>query len=278
MRHLLHGVIAAAMGILLLCSSWALADGGFALAGEREAVEVRFASGGTELYTIADGVKFFSNDDYVLDKYPSELSNLTFTRRALSDAAEVTIDAPAGSTVYVAVGTGSGGRPSRAALDSGGWTRIGELYWKGQKNAAMGVYKHSFTESQRVTIPTRGGAMGVIVAARQLILSNPQPPSDEKPKAAETPQNNVPSNVSLQSTDPDAPARRISKLQASIKMLCVLEQANGDALGSATELILTVAPGSPRGDSIPVTFAIPVGKQMNLVLGDVARAIDAKYP
>ena len=61
-------------------------------------------------------------------------------------------------------------------------------------------------------------------------------------------------------------------------MLCVLDQTNGDALGSATDLILTVSPGSPKGDSIPVTFSIPVGKQMNQVLGDVARAIDARYP
>ena len=61
-------------------------------------------------------------------------------------------------------------------------------------------------------------------------------------------------------------------------MLCVLDQANGDALGMATDLILTVSPGSPKGDSIPLTFTIPVGKQMHQVLADVARAIDARYP
>jgi hypothetical protein len=277
MRHL-YGIILAAMGILSLCGSRASADGEFALAGDGEAVQVQFASGDTELDTIANGVKFFSSENSVLDKFPGELAGLNFTRRAYADTADVTIDTPSGSTAYVIVGAGSGAARSRATLKSAGWTRIGTLHFTGDQTRTMEVYKRSFTESEHLTIKGDKGSIGIIVAARQLTLSHSQPPSDEKPKAAEPPEKNVPSNASLQSTDSGAPAVRISKLQASIKMLCVLEQANGDALGSATDLILTVAPGSPTDDSIPVTFSIPVGKQMSLVLGDVARAIDAKYP
>jgi hypothetical protein len=278
MRNLLHGVIAAAMGILLsLSSSRALADRNFALAGESAAVQVQFASGDTELDAVANGVKFFGgNENSVLDKFPAELAGLNFTRRAYADAADVTIDTPSGSTAYVIVGAGSGAARSRATLKSAGWTRIGTLHFAGDQTRTMEVYKGSFTESQHLTIAGDKRSIGTIVAAKQLTLASP-PPKDETPKT-EPAQKDAPSNVGLQSSDPDAPAIRISKLQASIKMLCVMEQANGDALGSGVDLILTVAPGSPKGDTIPVTFAIPVGKQMNLVLGDVARAIDAKYP
>ena len=275
MRHLLCGILAT--GILLsLSSSWALADGGFALAGESGAVQVQFAGGDTEVDAIANGVKFFSNENDVLDKFPGELANLSFTRRAFAAPADVTIDIPPGSTAYVIVGAGSGAARSRATLTSAGWKKIGTLHFTGDKTRTMEVYRGRFTESEHLTIQGDEGSIGTIVAARQLTLSKP-PPNDENPKA-EPSQNDAPSNVALQSTDPDAPAVRISRLQASIKMLCVLEQPNGDALGSATDLILTVAPGSPKDDAIPVTFAIPVGKQMNMVLGDVARAIDAKYP
>ncbi|MGD0390232.1 MAG: S16 family serine protease [Tepidisphaeraceae bacterium] len=275
MRHL-YGVILAAMGILSLCSAWARAGGEFALAGDKEAVQVQYASGDTELDTIANRVKFFSNENSVLDKFPGELAGLIFTRRLFHAPADVTIDAPSGSTAYVFVGLGSGAAGSRAALNSAGWTKIGTLHFNGDKSESMGVYKGSFTESQHLTIKAESHSIGTIVAATQLALSSP-PPKVEKPKD-ESSQSDEPSNVVLQSTDPDAPAIRISKLQASIKMLCVLEQANGDALGSAADLILTVTPGSPKDDAIPATFAIPVGKQMRMVLGDVARAIDAKYP
>jgi hypothetical protein len=275
MKHL-FGVILAAMGILSLYESRAWADGALALAGDGEAVQVQFAGGDTELDTIAKGVKFFSTENSVLDKFPGELANLSFTRRTYADAADVTIDAPAGSTAYVIVGAGSGAARARATLKTAGWKRIGSLHFTGDESRTMEVYKGSFTESQQVTIPGSATAIGTIVAARQLTLSSP-PPKDDKPKD-DSSQNDAPSNAVLQTTDRDAPAIQISKLQASIKMLCVLEQPNGDALGSAADLILTVAPGSPKEGAIPVTFTIPVGKQMKMVLGDVARAIDAKYP
>ena len=146
----------------------------------------------------------------------------------------------------------------------------------------MRVYKQTFTSSQHLVVPSHTGALGAIVMASELDVLTPTEPNDQTPPEQTTdtdPFKNVPqSDVTLQNSDSNAPAIRISKLQASIKMLCVLEQADGNALGSATDLILTVSPGSPKDDSIPVTFSIPVGKQMNQVLGDVARAIEARYP
>jgi len=281
MRQLSYRIILSAMGILLLCNLPAPANTGFSAAGVSNAVQVQYASGDTEVDTIAKGVNFFSSVDSAVDKFPDELANLQFTRRAFANSVDVTIDAPSGSTVYVVLGMGQAANDSRTALDSGGWKTIGDLYTLGSDARKMRVYKQTFTSPQHVVVPSHTGSLGVIVAASELNVLAPAP-SDQTPPEQTTdtePFKNVPqSGATLQNTDSDAPAIRISKLQASIKMLCVLEQPNGDALGSATDLILTVSQGSPRDDSIPVTFATPVGKQMNQVLADVARAIDARYP
>jgi hypothetical protein len=279
MKHLSYRVLLSAMGILLLCNLSERAAGDYSLAGLSNAVQVQYASGDTELDTVGKGVNFFSAVGSALDKFPDEMANLQFTRRAFPDAADVTIDAPSGSTVYAVLGLGGAANDSRVALESGGWKKIGYLNTLGDDARKMLVYKQVFTSPQQLVIPSHKGAIGVIVASSELNVLTPeqngQTPPDQttvaQPPAAQP-------NVALQSTDSDAPETRISKLQASIKMLCVLEQASGDPLGSATDLILTVTPGSPKDDSIPVTFSIPVGKQMNQVLADVARAIDARYP
>ncbi|MGD0461229.1 MAG: S16 family serine protease [Tepidisphaeraceae bacterium] len=276
MRHLLHSVIAAAVCILALCNSRALAGDDSMLAGGGDAVQVQFASGDTDVDALANGVKLFSNQDCVLDKFPSEMANLNFTRRPWKAASDVTIDAPSGSTVYVFVGEGPMAAGARGTLASTGWTRFAELHFKGDQSGPMAIYKQSFAESQHLTIPADRGSLGAMVAARQLTLSNPQP-SDEKPKD-ETSQAGASSNVALQNSVTGAPTTRISKLQASIKALYVREQDNGDALGLASDLILTVTPGLPKDNSIPVKFTSPVGSQMYLVLDDVARAINAKHP
>jgi hypothetical protein len=281
MRHLAYRIILSAMGILLLCNLPAWANIRFSLAGLSNSVQVQYASGDTEVDTLAKGVNFFSSVDSAVDKFPAEMANVQFTRRAFPDAADVTIDAPPGSTVYVILGQGSAADDSRQMLESGDWKKVGYLSTLGDDARKMGVYKQTFISSQHLVVPSHKGAIGVIVAAAKLDVLSPAP-NDQTPPEQTTdaePFKNVPqSGAALQNTDSDAPAIRISKLQASIKMLCVLEQANGDALGSATDLILTVSPGSPKDDSIPVTFSIPVGKQMNQVLDDVARAIDARYP
>jgi hypothetical protein len=279
MRHLSYRIILSAMGIMLLCNLSGWPEGDFAMAGLSNAVQVQYASGDTELDTIAKGVNFFSSVDSAVDKFPAELANLQFTRRAFPDAVDATIDAPSESTVYVVLGQGPAADDSRQTLESGGWKNIGYLYTLGSDARKMGVYKQTFTSSQHLVVPSHKGAIGVIVAAAELNVSTP-PQNDQTPpdQTTATEPSEAKSNAALQNTDTDAPAIRISKLQASIKMLCVLDQTNGDALGSATDLILTVSPGSPKGDSIPVTFSIPVGKQMNQVLGDVARAIDTRYP
>ena len=284
MKHLSFRAILSTIGILFLCSLPAWKNAGFALADAPNAVQVQFASGDTQLGTITNGVQFFNTQGDVLGDFPPEMANLQFTLRTFADAADVTIDAPAESTVYVMVGTGGGAGDSRDFLTSSGFTKIGIITCLGANSGKMGVYKESFNSEQRVVIPSHEGSRGVVVAAAQLTLAG-APTSDSPPpaqtSAAQSPPAPPPmvaeSNVTMETIDSGAETA-ISKLQSSIKMLCVVEQPNGDPLGAATDLILTVSPGSPKDDTIPVTFAIPVGNQMNQVLGDVARAINVRYP
>jgi hypothetical protein len=281
-RTFSHRTILPAIALLFLCNLPAGELNNFAFADSSNAVQIQFASGDTELDTFSNGVKLFDNDDDLLQSCPPELINLQFTRRTFAAAADVTIDVPAGTTVYVIVGLGSAAKDSRDALTSGGWNKIGILGSHGSHPGNMGVYKLTFNTSQHVVIPSGQGSRGAIVAAAQLSLveapKNDSPPPDQTPPAAQPIQTVVQSNVTLQTADSGVPETPISKLQSTIKMLCVIEQPNGDPLGEAMDLILTVSPGSPKDDTIPVTFAIPVGNQMNQVLGDVARAINARYP
>jgi|GEM_PF-1756385 len=68
------------------------------------------------------------------------------------------------------------------------------------------------------------------------------------------------------------------RFQATIKALYILHENNGDMLGDAADFILTATPGTAKGGGIPVTFATKVGPQMHLVLEDVLRAVNVKYP
>ena len=173
MRHLSYRIILSAMGIMLLCNLSGWPEGDFAMAGLSNAVQVQYASGDTELDTIAKGVNFFSSVDSAVDKFPAELANLQFTRRAFPDAVDATIDAPSESTVYVVLGQGPAADDSRQTLESGGWKNIGYLYTLGSDARKMGVYKQTFTSSQHLVVPSHKGAIGVIVAAAETERINP---------------------------------------------------------------------------------------------------------
>ncbi len=75
----------------------------------------------------------------------------------------------------------------------------------------------------------------------------------------------------------DSAATQPSRLQSSIHTLYVMEQGSGGMLGGASELILTATRGK-AGDRLPVDFTTEAGHDMHLVLDDVVRAIDVKYP
>jgi hypothetical protein len=113
----------------------------------------------------------------------------------------------------------------------------------------------------------------------KLLSFKSSPPSDEN--------SNRPSDSSATPPAPQAvsvglsgagPSTQISKLQTSIEALYVIEQPSGGMLGLASRFILTASPGKPDDPgTVPVKFTTPVGDQMNMVLDDVARAIDVHY-
>jgi hypothetical protein len=74
------------------------------------------------------------------------------------------------------------------------------------------------------------------------------------------------------------PTTRLTRLQSTIKALSVTHMPSGEMLGDCEDFILTATPGTPKGDAIPLTFTSAVGPQSQMVLNDVARAINAKYP
>lgn len=75
------------------------------------------------------------------------------------------------------------------------------------------------------------------------------------------------------------PTTRLARRQSSIHALYVMTQNTGQLLGVSSELILTAWPGSPaRGNKIPISFTSKAGGDMHLVLDDVVRAVNVKYP
>jgi hypothetical protein len=74
------------------------------------------------------------------------------------------------------------------------------------------------------------------------------------------------------------PVTQLRRLQATIKALSVIPQPSGEMLGDAEDFILTATPGKPRGSTIPVSFTSSVGNDSRMVLADVLRAVNAKYP
>jgi hypothetical protein len=120
---------------------------------------------------------------------------------------------------------------------------------------------------------------GATIYIKSLLVG---PPST-KYYAIEAPQNGsdntaIPDNVSSKLQKGEGPAKDLVKTQGSIKALYVMEQDSGGMLGMASDLILTATPGEAKGDTIPVDFGTPVGPEMQLVLDDVLRVINHKYP
>jgi hypothetical protein len=79
--------------------------------------------------------------------------------------------------------------------------------------------------------------------------------------------------------DTAGPTTKIARQQTSIKGLQVYSASAGQ-LGQAFDVILTATPGAPRGGGgeTKVTYTVPAGRQMHMVLDDVVRSIRVKYP
>jgi len=121
MRYTLRHAVAAVavLSLLLICGRAGFADDADGVA----TVRVKFLEGGeTELDIVNAGVSYNTGETDGFKSFPEELSGLTFTRRHRGQSPSVTIDAPAGATIYLILGDGggaaTGGRKAALAL---GW-------------------------------------------------------------------------------------------------------------------------------------------------------------
>jgi hypothetical protein len=136
--------------------------------GSSAMVKIKYDKGDTKFDTIKVGVKYVVNGDPLLD-VPDELNGLTFARRALNNNSDATIEAPAGTTVYILLGDGPRAVKSCDFVSSSGWNRIADAH-VGPNSGTIRVYKRVFTEDAKVTIPG-GGGIGVGIAAKNLVLT-----------------------------------------------------------------------------------------------------------
>jgi hypothetical protein len=247
-------------------------------------VHVQFAHGEVVLDKFTKGTQFFANQQSPLVDYPSEMEGMEFTRHNVNDAADVTLDVPAGTTLYAIFGSGGPARRAREYAETSGWTRFGEAQTDdfGQRGTLI-IYKKHFDQAKIFTMAGSGGAGDTIVGPNLVLVEA----SNDKPQNSPStppPTNNNDSNQPLSlvrtqlDNSGDSPITPVSKLQVSTEGLAISELESGEMLGQAMRIILTATSGEPKEkDSIPVTFTVPVGHDMQLVLDDVARAINVHY-
>jgi hypothetical protein len=90
-------------------------------------VTVQYATGVTEIATMAEGVKYYTNRDLALQDVPAEIIGMSFTRRIGGKPSAVEIDVPAGATVYLLTDSdvGRDARPElNKRLAATGWSRL----------------------------------------------------------------------------------------------------------------------------------------------------------
>jgi hypothetical protein len=270
---------------LFLLAPITRASEGFALESST-AVQAQFSDGKTDIEKLQKGAVFFSNKSQRLDYVPDELVGLQFTRRAVWARGTLTLHVPANTPAYLITGEGGAAARSRVMIEADktwhpfGWAVFNPLDDK--FGGPIIIYKHDPGDPETLTITVSGGP-GVILAAPQIQLTAvapvPGPSPDEPSDGSQVqPPNVEPAQQLSWQSNPDNPATRITKFQSSIKAMYVVARPDGSFLGDAADFIVTVDPGDPDNNQVPVSFATPVGPQMSMVLGDVMRRLDVLYP
>ncbi len=222
------------------------------------------------------GVQVFSGGNSALKDCPDEMKGCMFAQREFLHPAYVKIDAPAGTTVYLLLGTAGPAQRARQSAEACGFAKLGTVHYE---SGSVFAYKEKFQTEKLFTINGSGIANAVVSA--HLELANLPTPSND---------NNNPSNDNGTSGDDESPSNpaevqisgtgpnfTISRLQSSIEGLYVIIEDSGQHLGLASQLILTVTPGDSKKDYVPISFTTPAGHEMYMVLDDVVRALDLHY-
>ena len=272
MRRAILAMVAVV--VLLICGPIGFAD-------DTDAVRVKYTSGDTELDTLREGVKFFSNRNYLIGKIPPEISGLTFTRRGCRNISDPTLDIPAGTTVYLILDSDKGINRDNvgvgalnASLVKAAWIRLADCTIDGSRGWGV-IYKQNFRNAQKLTI-SAAGPSGITIVATRLTLNDDRNPTQRKPDGA-TPRSTLHIDPSPDDKPVTGPTTHIARPQTAIKALEILEMDSGLMLGQTSEVVLTVTPGnSPKQTS--VRFVTKVGDDMCLARDDALRFIRVKYP
>jgi Lon protease (S16) C-terminal proteolytic domain len=240
------------------------------------AVNVTYSAGDTELATLSEGAKYFTNQNWGLENLPKELAGLKFTRRPFLKACTIAIDVPSGAQVYIITDDENGQFKGAAELNkhltASGWTRFAEAQFLAPVRHPLSVFRKSFSEDDHLSLPTAGRSGCVVVTAKLTV--NPG-----NAVARETPTLAVPVNRDTPvNTDPIAgPTTNVSIPQTSIKSLEVTVEDSGLMLGQTSEVVLTVTRSeSPK--LVTVQFATPIGHDMGLARDEALRFIHVTYP
>jgi len=271
--------IALPIAVVALCFAWISATSAADFEIAASAVQVQFAHGETVLGTVNQGEPLFRNQDSGFSDFPTDIAGWSYTCRNANDPADVTLDVPAGTTLYLMTGIFAGARQTRLSAETDGWSKAPAAHYTSNGNpGTLAVYKKTFSASAHLTLVGSGNAGAVIIGQNLELLSSSGNSAPEDQQPASTTPGQTPQITTNLDVSGSAPLISIGKPQVSIMGLAVIQQPWGEQLGHASRLILTATEGRPaQNDLIPVSFTIPVGHDMQLVLDDVVRAIDVRY-
>jgi hypothetical protein len=251
---------------------WLLLGGAVAWSADPpagDAVSVSYSKGDAEIDTIKTGASYYKNSDVVFKNVPAELDGLSFVRTALNHRVGATIDAPAGTTVYLMLGPKQQAAKSRQAVTDAGWIKAGGVELS---SVTLVLYKQVIAKPVHLTI-AEGGYYGVGVAAKKIVLQKSG--KDDKEKVVEAPR--IHPDAAVDTAPVAGPTTRIASPQVTIKALEIYETDSGMMLGQTSEATLTVV----RSESPKLTdvrFVTPVGDQMCLARDEALRFIHLTYP
>jgi hypothetical protein len=263
-------VFPAVIGVLLL---WV---GGLRAAefdSSANEVVVHFVRGDTTIQPFQKDAQAFINHADHFQEFPAEMNGLSFTQRNMNQPSDLTIDVPAGTTLYALFGPKGPANRARSYAEANGWTHLGDVHLLGTNNDnwPMPLYKKTFDQAEHAKLVGSGNC-GVLIVGPNLRTSDSSTPTLPKqaPKSAAQPK-----AIEISGS---GPTTRVSKLQSSIQGLYVVIEDTGEHLGLASQLILTVTPGDVNdGATVPINFTTPAGHEMYMVLDDVVRALGVHY-
>lgn len=246
-------------------------------------VRVHFAAGRTVLVPLRADSKFFINRKYLIGQIPPELEGLIHTHRNVGQPCEVTIDVPAGATVYLLIDSDKGAnvkqpgvRELKQKLADSGWARLADVQAVARTTIAPAIYEQTFVAPKQFAI-AGAGSSGITVATKSLIMATLADLKGETKEAVPPVMEPANPDVQRDNTPVSGPTTDVSSPLATINTLEIYPTNSGTMLGKTSEAVLTVTRGSESNLTL-FRFAMPVGNQRHLAGDEALRFIRLSYP